>query len=95
MNTKLTLRLDERLIASTKHYAAREGRSVSELVAAYFVRLDAQAHERNESTQTVTTESAAGEARKSRFYGLLANAHVDGQDADERAYRQHLAQKHK
>ena len=94
MNTKLTLRLDEQLIASTKHYAAREGRSVSELVAAYFVRLDAQANERNENTQTVPTETAIGDARKSRFYGLLADAQIDGQDADERAYRQHLAQKY-
>ena len=94
MNTKLTLRLDERLIASTKYYAAREGRSVSELVAAYFVRLDALANERNESTHTVTTAPIAGDARKSRFYGLLANAQIDGQDVDERAYRQHLTQKH-
>ena len=94
MNTKLTLRLDDRLIASTKHYAAREGRSVSELVAAYFVRLDALANERNESTQSVTTETATGDARKSRFYGLLANAQIDGQDPDEQAYREHLTQKH-
>ena len=43
MSTKLTLRLDEGLINGAKKYAAREGRSVSELVAAYFKRLDATA----------------------------------------------------
>ena len=40
MSTKLTLRLDEALISAAKKYAAHEGRSVSELVAAYFKRLD-------------------------------------------------------
>ena len=84
MNTKLTLRIDVQLIRGAKYYAQREGRSVSELVAAYFARLDALT---DEATQTKSAEAAVSDARKSRFYGLLANAQIDGQDADERAYR--------
>lgn len=36
MNTKLTLRLDEDLIASAKKYSARTGKSVSRIVADLF-----------------------------------------------------------
>ena len=38
MNTKLTLRMDENLIAQAKAYAAQEGRSLSDLVGTYFAR---------------------------------------------------------
>jgi hypothetical protein len=37
--TKLTLRLDQRLIEDAKAYASEHGRSVSQLVAEYFVAL--------------------------------------------------------
>ena len=36
MNTKLTLRLDEELIAMAKRHSAETGRSVSQLVADFF-----------------------------------------------------------
>jgi hypothetical protein len=39
MNTKLTLRMDEALIASAKSYAAAHGSSVSHMVANYFAAL--------------------------------------------------------
>jgi len=39
MNTKLTLRMDEALIASAKSYAAAHGSSVSQMVANYFAAL--------------------------------------------------------
>jgi len=39
MNAKLTLRLDESLIASAKDYAATHGSSVSQMVANYFAAL--------------------------------------------------------
>lgn len=42
MNTKLTLRLDEELIARAKRYSARSGKSVSQLVADYFALIDAK-----------------------------------------------------
>lgn len=42
MNSKLTLRLDEKLIASAKRHSAESGKSVSQLVADYFALIDAQ-----------------------------------------------------
>lgn len=36
MNTKLTLRMDDSLIESAKHYSAQNGKSVSQIVADYF-----------------------------------------------------------
>ena len=40
MQTKLTLRLDDELINRAKAYAKKSGKSVSQLVAAYFSILD-------------------------------------------------------
>lgn len=40
MTTKLTLRLDERLISKAKRYAERSGKSVSQIVADYFAAMD-------------------------------------------------------
>jgi hypothetical protein len=43
MNTKLTLRLDDRLIKSAKRHSAETGRSISQLVADFFALIDADA----------------------------------------------------
>lgn len=43
MQTKLTLRLDSRLIRQAKAYARRTGKSVSEVVADFFGRLQGRA----------------------------------------------------
>lgn len=37
MQTKLTLRMDDRLIADAKNHAARAGKSLSQFVAEYFL----------------------------------------------------------
>ncbi len=42
MNTKLTLRLDDELIASAKRHAAESGKSVSRMVSDFFALMDAQ-----------------------------------------------------
>jgi hypothetical protein len=42
MNTKLTLRLDDKLIASAKRHSAESGKSVSRLVSDFFTLIDAQ-----------------------------------------------------
>jgi len=42
MNTKLTLRLDDKLIASAKRHSAESGKSVSQLVSDFFILIDAQ-----------------------------------------------------
>lgn len=41
MNTKLTLRLDDRLIESAKRHSAETGRSISQLVADFFALIEA------------------------------------------------------
>lgn len=51
MNNKLTLRMDESLIASAKNYAALHGSSVSQMVANYFAALEQTAQEKNQPTQ--------------------------------------------
>ena len=40
MQTKLTLRLEDHLIAQAKDYAQASGKSLSQMVAEYFARLE-------------------------------------------------------
>ena len=90
MNTKLTLRLDENLIAQAKAYAATEGRSISDLVGAYFARLaesQKNSDKKTHPTSDALTEPAA--LRRSSFYGLLA-----GSTLDESDYKAYLEKKH-
>lgn len=42
MNTKLTLRLDDRLIQNAKRHSAETGRSISQLVADFFTLIAAE-----------------------------------------------------
>ncbi|TDB39457.1 MAG: antitoxin [Actinobacteria bacterium] len=42
MNTKLTLRLDDKLIASAKRHSSESGKSVSQLVSDFFALIDAK-----------------------------------------------------
>ena len=73
MNTKLTLRLDEVLIQQAKEYAAKEGRSVSELVAGYFARL-------TEPMQDKPVDPSAPAPRRSSLRGILAGSKLDESD---------------
>jgi len=79
MNTRLTLRLDEKLIASAKRHSAASGRSVSQLVADFFSLLEAQ----STSTDVEVTP------RVRALRGVLA-----GSELDEGEYRRHLENKH-
>ena len=83
MQTKLTLRLEQRLIRRAKAYARRTGKSVSELVADFFGRLDAPAGER---PPRVVAQSPAVQS----LVGALAGARLDEAD-----YRAHLVEKHR
>ena len=82
MFTKLTLRLDEQLIAAAKDYARTNGRSVSVLVADYFARLSGQAQRQLPATPTASPIT-------SKLRGALKAAAVT--EADHQA---HLAAKH-
>ena len=80
MHTKLTLRLDERLIESAKRYAREHEKSVSQVVADYFAAL-----ERAKADSTVTH---AGPITQS-LIGILS------QDAEsEEGYYAHLERKY-
>jgi uncharacterized protein DUF6364 len=83
MQTKLTLRLEQRLIRRAKAYARRTGKSVSELVADFFGRLEAPA-------EVPPTEGVAQSPAVQSLVGALAGARLD-----EANYREHLAEKHR
>jgi Family of unknown function (DUF6364) len=85
VNTKLTLRLDEALIQQAKEYAAKEGRSVSELVAGYFARLTAN----SKADAAPASATEATPQRRSSFRGLLAGSKLDESD-----YYEYLKRKH-
>ena len=84
MQTKLTLRLDDRLIRRAKAYAQKSGKSLSELVADLFARLQAPA-----------PEAAAGlpEPKSPAVRALLGA--LAGKDLDREDYRAHLIDKHR
>jgi uncharacterized protein GlcG (DUF336 family) len=82
MLTKLTLRLDERLIAAAKDYARANGRSLSVLVADYFAQLSGQAQRPPSTTPTASPIT-------SKLRGALKAASVTETD-----HLAHLAAKH-
>jgi Family of unknown function (DUF6364) len=79
MPAKLTLRLDEALIARAKSYSKQTGKSVSRLVADYLALLPQQAGETRRATPIVRS-----------LRGLLRGADLDEQD-----YRRHLEEKYR
>ncbi len=81
MQTKLTLRLDEKLVRRAKAYAKREGKSVSQIVADYFSLLK----HAGEESQEVQPPSPLTQSLR----GILRGADVDEED-----YRRHLDEKY-
>jgi hypothetical protein len=80
MQTKLTLRVDDRLVHRAKAYARRRGKSVSSIVADYFARLG------DKPTQA---DQALSPAVRS-LAGSLAGKNITKED-----YRRHLREKHR
>lgn len=79
MNTKLTLRLEDHLIASAKEYSAQTGKSVSRIVSDFFVII------KNEKLKdinpiTPTVQSLKGILKKPTF--------------SENDYKKHLEDKY-
>ena len=79
MQTKLTLRLDDRLVKDAKLYARQTGKSLSRMVAEYFSAVTSPEAVREELTPAV-----------SRLKGVLAGTKVDIDD-----YRAYLEGKHR
>jgi hypothetical protein len=83
VNTKLTLRLDEKTIRGAKAYAHHEGKSVSQVVADYF-RLIAGV--------------GRAVPRRTRGYGPLTTqlyGSLKGRRVSESDYRKHLEEKYR
>lgn len=80
MNTKLTLRLDDRLIRRAKRYSRRSGKSVSQLVADYFSLIDAE-------------EEIPGTKVSPRVRSLIGG--FKGATATEEDHRRHLEEKYR
>jgi uncharacterized protein DUF6364 len=83
MQTKLTLRLEQRLIRRAKAYARRTGKSVSELVADFFGRLE-------EAGEDAPPREQAQSPAVRSLVGVLKGARVE-----EEQYRTYLAEKHR
>jgi len=82
MQTKLTIRLDDKLIRRAKAYSRRTGKSVSQLVADYFAVLDTPIEDEEEEIKNLPPITR-------ELYGSLAGADVDEED-----YRRHLIEKY-
>ena len=79
MNTKLTLRLDDRLIDRAKRYSDRSGKSVSQLVSDYFALIEAD-------------EPIPGTELTPRGRAMIGS--LKGASTTEGDYRRHLEAKH-
>ncbi len=84
MSTKLTLRMERRLIQRAKRYARERGTSVSRLVASFFALLGG----RRSSEGGVDEEGLPPVTRS--LLGSLA-----GTELDEEDYRRYLEEKHR
>jgi hypothetical protein len=80
VNTKLTLRLDDKLIASAKRYSERSGKSVSQLVADYFALIESQ-------------EPLSGTQLTPRVRAMVGS--LKGAKTTEADYRRHLEDKYR
>ena len=79
MQTTLTLQLDEQLVQYAEKYAKRQGKSVSQLVAEYFVLLKTPDENSQEQLPPITQS----------LRGVLRGSNVDEQD-----YQQFLEKKY-
>ena len=80
MQTKLTLRLDERLVRRAKAYARKSGKSVSQIVAEYFLLL--MGRDQDEAAALPPTVR-------------WLNGSLRGRRLDRRDHRRHLEEKHR
>ena len=96
MNNKLTLRMDEALIASAKDYAATHGSSVSQMVANYFAAL-AQAPapgQEGKPSPARSVKSACSSGPVTRRLTGLLNPQTGQSQVAEQDYYAYLERKH-
>ncbi|MCP4575765.1 MAG: antitoxin [Deltaproteobacteria bacterium] len=79
MQTKLTLRLEKQLVDLAKEYASAQGKSVSKMVADYFMLLNKSLETQNDEISPITKS----------LRGSLGKVQVDESD-----YKKHLEKKY-
>jgi len=80
MNTKLTLRLNDQLIKDAKNYAKKEGKSLSQLVAEFFIAICSKKQNPYDFKLKPNT---------SKLHGSLKNALISKDD-----YKKHIENKY-
>lgn len=80
MNTKLTLRLDERLIDRAKQHANRSGKSVSRIVSDFFALIE-------------TEDPIPGTELTPRVRAMIGS--LKGASTTEADYRRYLEEKYR
>ena len=80
MNTKLTLRLNNKLINNAKKYAKKEGKSLSQLVSDFFTAIISKNQNLNMSNLKPNT---------SKLHGSLKNISIA-----KDAYKKHIEKKY-
>lgn len=88
MQTKLTLRLDEHLIAQAKARAQRQGKSLSQVVADYFAQFTSA------TTPNTTQYERPLPPLVASLQGVLKDAAGPLTDDGQQAYYDHLNVKH-
>lgn len=76
MNTKLTLRLDDQLIESAKEYSAQTGKSVSKIVADFFVIIKNEKLKNKHSVSPIV-QSLKGVLKGAQFSEKDYNNHLE------------------
>lgn len=79
MQTKLTLRMDEKLIAIAKAYSEKSGKSISQLVANYFAMINEKTAANHHELMPITRS----------LKGSLS-----GKNVKEKDYRKYLEDKY-
>lgn len=92
MNTKLTLRIDDRLIATAKDYAAAHGSSVSQMVANYFAALTQKAD--SNAKPTAAPDAAGDVGPVTRHLTGILKAKPGQPQASEDDYHAYLERKY-
>lgn len=92
MNTKLTLRMDDDLIAAAKNYAAANGSSVSQMVANYFAALVQKADASTQKSSADVSAPIAGPVTRS-LIGIL-NAKPGQPQVSQDDYHAYLEHKY-
>jgi hypothetical protein len=100
MQTKLTLRLDQRAIEAAKRYAHARDTSVSQLVTDYFAQLDAPATITTRAAKQPNAPTIPVNSTTNRLRGLLISKNPRSKNAkstviDEASYRTYLDEKYR